>query len=170
VKIGGVAERGWRRIATLAGSLGLLGVSLLGCSPHATLSSPVAASTAAMSGVGAPLVGAGGSCPAPTPNTPGASLSKLPLRSLCALPAQAAQVWHAFSSGGRLNYWRDGIVFSNAEKRLPLESRGYYHEYTVPTPGARTRGPRRLITGQQHELYYTGDHYSSFVVVDPTAD
>jgi ribonuclease T1 len=167
VKIGGVAERGWRRIATLAGLLGLLGVLLLGCSPHATSS---AASTAAMGGVAAPLVGAGGSCPAPTPNTPGASLSKLPLRSLCALPAQAVQVWHAFSSGGTLPYSRDGIVFSNAQKRLPLESRGYYHEYTVPTPGAKTRGTRRLITGQQHELYYTGDHYGSFVVVDPTAD
>ena len=58
-------------------------------------------------------------------------------------------------------------MFDNREKRLPGKKSGYYHEYTVKTPGSADRGARRLITGQAHELYYTGDHYASFVVVDP---
>jgi ribonuclease T1 len=113
--------------------------------------------------------GGGGSCPAPSPSTPGAGESRLPLRALCALPPEAAQVWHAIQTGGPFRYSRDGIVFNNAEHILPARERGYYHEYTVPTPGSPDRGPRRLVTGQGHELYYTGDHYASFVVVDPTA-
>jgi len=60
-------------------------------------------------------------------------------------------------------------VFGNFERRLPQQQRGYYKEYTVPTPGSRTRGARRLVSGQGRELYYTADHYGSFVVVDPTA-
>jgi guanyl-specific ribonuclease Sa len=59
-------------------------------------------------------------------------------------------------------------VFDNREKLLPQRPTGYYHEYTVPTPGSADRGPRRLITGDGHELYYTGDHYQTFASVDPT--
>lgn len=165
MSVGALLPGARRRLVRLAGLLGLLGVLLLGCSPHtASSAAPGSAGAAASS------ASVGGSCPAPSPSTPGAATSKLPLRSLCALPAQAVQVWHTIASGGRLSYSRDGIVFNNAEKRLPLEARGYYHEYTVPTPGAKTRGTRRLITGSAHEVYYTGDHYNSFVVVDPTAD
>jgi len=91
------------------------------------------------------------------------------VRALCALPQQAAQVWRTIQSGGKLTYSRDGIVFNNAERLLPAHNRGYYHEYTVPTPGSRDRGARRLITGEGHEVYYTGDHYASFVVVDTAA-
>lgn len=79
-------------------------------------------------------------------------------------------MWRTIETGGKPDFSRDGIVFNNAEKRLPSEARGYYHEYTVPTPGAGNRGARRLITGQGHELYYTGDHYRSFVVVDPSRE
>jgi guanyl-specific ribonuclease Sa len=149
----------------------LLGAALMGCAPHGasgTAATPTSASTSASTGAQA-RASASGSCPAPSPNAPGAAQSHLPVRALCALPLQAAQVWQSIATGGRLTYSRDGIVFNNAERRLPSENRGYYHEYTVPTPGAKTRGARRLITGQDHELYYTGDHYNSFVVVDPTA-
>jgi guanyl-specific ribonuclease Sa len=140
----------------------LAALALVGCSPH---TAPGAGGATTRSSA----VAATGSCPAPKPGTPGASTSKLPLRSLCALPPQAAQTWHLIDTGAKLPYPRDGIVFNNAEKLLPGQTRGYYHEYTVPTPGERTRGARRLITGSGHELYYTGDHYRSFVVVDPTA-
>jgi guanyl-specific ribonuclease Sa len=52
--------------------------------------------------------------------------------------------------------------------RLPKRQSGFYREYTVPTPGESDRGARRLVTGGgTAELYYTGDHYVSFFVVDP---
>jgi ribonuclease T1 len=53
-------------------------------------------------------------------------------------------------------------VFSNREKLLPLQRRGYYREYTVRTPGARDRGARRIVAGRGGEYYYTEDHYRSF--------
>jgi ribonuclease T1 len=53
-------------------------------------------------------------------------------------------------------------VFKNFEGLLPPQPRGYYKEYTVPTPGAIDRGSRRLITGQNGEIYYTADHYITF--------
>ena len=157
---------------------GLLSALLVGCAAG-TATAPAtsaAASASASSGAGAVGSAAGASaradapgCPAPSQGTPGAQESHLPLRSLCALPAQAAQVWNTIQSGGRLTYTRDGIVFNNAERILPAHDRGYYHEYTVPTPGSGDRGARRLITGQADEVYYTGDHYATFFVVDPTA-
>jgi ribonuclease T1 len=162
---------GRRGCVTLLGLLLALGVSLVGCGPPAATATAPPTSTATQSSgsaLSAPRTEA--SCPAPNPNTPGAATSHLPLRSLCALPAQAAQVWRTIATGGRPGYARDGIVFNNNERRLPSEPRGYYHEYTVPTPGAPTRGTRRLITGSARELYYTGDHYNTFVVVDATAN
>jgi ribonuclease T1 len=68
--------------------------------------------------------------------------------------------------GGPFPYARDGIVFANREHRLPSQRRGYYREYTVPTPGARNRGARRIIRGEGGETYYTRDHYRSFVRLD----
>jgi ribonuclease T1 len=58
------------------------------------------------------------------------------------------------------------VVFRNDEHILPLCSSGYYHEYTVPTPGSSTRGARRMITGSAGEYFYTGDHYVTFSLVD----
>jgi len=98
---------------------------------------------------------------------PGAD-SGLPVKALSALPPQASDTWKLIEAGGPYPYPRnDDVVFENREKRLPGKKSGYYHEYTVKTPGSPDRGARRLITGQAHELYYTGDHYASFVVVDP---
>ena len=93
----------------------------------------------------------------------------LPTKSLSGLPPEASQTWRLIERGGPFPYPRnDGVVFDNREKHLPSEQSNYYHEYTVPTPGSADRGARRLITGRSQELYYTGDHYVSFVVVDPT--
>ncbi|WP_037362508.1 ribonuclease domain-containing protein [Amycolatopsis orientalis] len=98
---------------------------------------------------------------------PGAA-SKLPVKPLSSLPPQAKDTWSLIQKGGPYPYPRnDDVVFQNREKKLPPEKNGYYHEYTVKTPGSPDRGARRLITGAGKELYYTGDHYASFVVVDP---
>ncbi|MFC7342179.1 ribonuclease domain-containing protein [Saccharopolyspora griseoalba] len=100
-------------------------------------------------------------------SVPGAAESGLPVEELSGLPAEAGKTWDLIERGGPFPYpGKDGSVFGNYEGELPAEKRGYYHEYTVPTPGERDRGARRLVTGSQHEVYYTNDHYESFVVVD----
>ena len=80
------------------------------------------------------------------------------------LPAEVGDVLHRIDTGGPFPHRRDGITFQNRERRLPPQARGYYREYTVPTPGRRDRGARRVISGGNPpvEYYYTGDHYQSF--------
>ncbi|MDE2086613.1 MAG: ribonuclease [Xanthomonadaceae bacterium] len=80
------------------------------------------------------------------------------------LPPAARDTLALIARGGPFPHRQDGVVFGNYEHRLPERPRGYYHEYTVDTPGARTRGTRRIITGgtPPEVYYYTGDHYRSF--------
>ncbi|MGI5131752.1 ribonuclease domain-containing protein [Pseudonocardia sp. CA-107938] len=104
---------------------------------------------------------------------PGAAESGLPVQPLCALPAEVARTWQLIAADGPFPYERDGIVFNNRERLLPQRPSGWYHEYTVPTPGSKDRGARRLVTGgspgPDRQVFYSGDHYRSFVVVDVTA-
>ncbi len=94
--------------------------------------------------------------------------SGLPVKALSSLPPQTAETWRLIAAGGPYPYPRnDDVPFQNREKILPAKDSGYYREYTVKTPGSPDRGARRLVTGTGKELYYTGDHYASFVVVDP---
>ncbi len=86
--------------------------------------------------------------------------------ALSSLPVQARQTVALIEAGGPFPYPQDGVVFRNAEGRLPKEKTGYYHEYTVTTPGSPDRGARRIITGRSGEYYYTADHYESFRAVD----
>ncbi|MET9799888.1 ribonuclease domain-containing protein [Streptomyces sp. NPDC006368] len=79
------------------------------------------------------------------------------------LPPQAHDTLDLIETGGPYPYPQDGSVFRNRERVLPNRSAGYYHEYTVITPGAPTRGPRRVVTGSaSREDYYSADHYASF--------
>lgn len=83
------------------------------------------------------------------------------------LPPQGREVLGLIRSGGPFPYRRDGIVFGNFEKNLPVQKRGYYREYTVPTPGVRHRGARRIVCGgwearRPEVCWYTADHYRSF--------
>jgi ribonuclease T1 len=105
--------------------------------------------------------------PAPTktrrgPATPTVALSGLPTIQYDRLPAQAWEAIELIQSGGPFPYRQDGAVFQNRERLLPAKPNGYYHEYTVETPGSPDRGARRIIAGGQGELYYTDDHYDSF--------
>ena len=93
--------------------------------------------------------------------------SELTVRALSELPPEAAEVWALIQDGGPFPYEQDGTTFGNREGLLPDRERGWYREYTVPTPGEDDRGARRLVTGGERELYYTDDHYGSFVAVDP---
>ncbi|MGW1916282.1 ribonuclease domain-containing protein [Streptomyces sp. NPDC002076] len=83
------------------------------------------------------------------------------------LPSQAHDTLDLIASDGPFPYSQDGTVFSNREGVLPSEPSGYYHEYTVITPGSSTRGARRIVTGEEsQEDYYTSDHYATFDLID----
>ncbi len=94
---------------------------------------------------------------------PAATAASISSCSLADLPSQATDTVRLIQAGGPFPYPKnDGVVFDNREGILPAESANYYHEYTVPTPGASNRGTRRIITGSENEYYYTGDHYATF--------
>jgi len=87
--------------------------------------------------------------------------------SLARLPVEAQSTHRLILAGGPFASHKDGTVFGNRERVLPPKPRGFYHEYTVPTPGARNRGARRIVCGGKpptnpEACFYTGDHYSSF--------
>lgn len=108
--------------------------------------------------------GAAMSLPGATTEVPAAPAAALPTRYPAFLPAQAHPVLDAIARGGPYAYRQDGGVFQNRERLLPPQSRGYYREYTVATPGAGDRGARRIVTGGDPpvEYFYTDDHYRSF--------
>lgn len=91
-----------------------------------------------------------------------ALIAQISVISVEKLPPEAKKTLDLIKKGGPFPYDRDGIVFRNREKILPIAPTGYYREYTVPTPGIRNRGARRIVTGQKREAYYTQDHYQSF--------
>lgn len=85
---------------------------------------------------------------------------------LGSLPAEATDTEELIEQGGPFPYPQDGTVFQNREDILPDCASGYYHEYTVQTPGSPDRGARRIVTGTDGEHFYTDDHYESFSLID----
>lgn len=89
--------------------------------------------------------------------------SGLPWVAESALPRQAADTLALIRAGGPFPFPRsDNQIFDNRERLLPRQTRGYYREFTVVTPGSEDRGARRIITGSAGEKYWTADHYASF--------
>lgn len=82
------------------------------------------------------------------------------------LPPEASDTADLIARGGPFPYPQDGTVFQNREDLLPDCPSGYYHEYTVETPGSPDRGARRIVTGDDGEHFYTDDHYASFALID----
>jgi ribonuclease T1 len=87
--------------------------------------------------------------------------------ALAQLPVQGQEMMKLIVAGGPFKYDKDGVVFGNRERVLPAKNRGFYREYTVKTPGERTRGARRIVCGglkptAPDACYYTDDHYASF--------
>ncbi len=90
--------------------------------------------------------------------------------SLSRLPPEAQRTNALIHAGGPFPYAKDGVVFGNRERRLARRPSGFYHEYTVPTPGAHDRGPRRIVCGgrvltEPEACFYTEDHYGSFHLI-----
>jgi ribonuclease T1 len=89
--------------------------------------------------------------------------SGLPWVDVADLPPEARRTLDLIDAGGPFPYpGKDGSTFANLEGLLPKHPRGYYAEYTVPTPGSRDRGARRIITGDGGEYFWTADHYQHF--------
>jgi ribonuclease T1 len=106
---------------------------------------------------------------APEASTRAEALGIVPLSKL---PMQGQEVYRRISQGGPFLYSKDGVVFGNRERLLPRKPRGHYREYTVPTPGSRDRGARRIVCGGEivqspETCFYTQDHYQSFQKIDP---
>ncbi|GAB2330341.1 ribonuclease domain-containing protein [Streptomyces griseoincarnatus] len=135
---------------------------------------------AARSGAAASLLSAlllgGGALSAPAahaaparPVAVSATPSVLTVGDICHgdLPSEAHDTLDLVGQGGPFPFEQDGTVLQNREGVLPGQDTGYYHGYTVITPGSPTRGARRIVTGEQyHEDYRTADHYTSFDLVD----
>jgi ribonuclease T1 len=100
-----------------------------------------------------------------------ASSGQLPTISQQALPEQGVETYLNIQRGGPFPFEKDGVVFGNRERILPLQKRGYYLEYTVKTPGSRNRGAQRIVCGgpatAPETCYYTADHYASFRMIVP---
>jgi ribonuclease T1 len=100
-----------------------------------------------------------------------ADTGRVATMSVTELPRQGAETYRLIHLGGPFPHEKDGVVFGNRERLLPGHRRGYYREYTVPTPGMRDRGAQRIVCGGPPKApdacYYTADHYASFRKIEP---
>ncbi|MFF1906087.1 ribonuclease domain-containing protein [Kitasatospora sp. NPDC058218] len=136
---------------------------------------PKAAATSSVASAGVTTTSPKPSAPRPSPpagTTPAPAGGWVPtdpaLADVCrtGLPGQALDTLGLIAKGGPYPYRSDGIVFENRENRLPRKASGYYHEFTVVTPGSGDRGARRVVTGSTGEQYWTADHYATFQEID----
>ena len=127
--------------------------------PRDTMQSRTPPATSAHTGRAPPVDIA---VPSPAQSVPDARLPAF-------LPDEARTTIALIQRGGPFPHRQDGSVFGNREGRLPRQPRGWYHEYTVDTPGLSHRGARRIITGGNppRTWHYTSDHYDSFRTFDP---
>ncbi|AAU49666.1 ribonuclease [Burkholderia pseudomallei] len=136
--------RKWLRNGALASVFAIVAMGNIGATPGSLVSAAYAREAATVDGAAA-------------------QVDTIPASRL---PREAATTLSLIAAGGPYPYGKDGAVFGNYERILPKMRRGYYHEYTVPTPRARNRGARRIVCGgplrRVDNCYYTGDHYNSF--------
>lgn len=138
----------------------IMGAEVAPTAAHRATTAATAPTTAAPTTAAAPAAATG------APGNPG----KLPTIAASALPVEGQAVLRRIASGGPFEYEKDGSTFGNYEKLLPQQSRGYYREYTVKTPGVSHRGPRRIVCGGSahatSDCYFTLDHYASFRFIE----
>ncbi|WP_161883288.1 ribonuclease domain-containing protein [Deinococcus alpinitundrae] len=140
-----------------------LALLLVACSPPAKSGTATQAQTTQSTSTTSPKSSA-----RPRASTPAGGL---PTIARADLPPEGQRTLRLIVSGGPSSSSRDGVVFGNRERLLPIKPSGTYHEYTVPTPGASDRGARRIVCGPPLRsaagCYYTADHYASFKKIAP---
>lgn len=142
------------------GLLDHLGQGPVGQGQQSQGTTPAATSSPAPGPAGAPSPRPEAASTAPSRTS--ANPSSLPEIRESDLPAEGRKVLALIRSGGPFAYSQDDQAFGNFERVLPQRNRGYYREYTVPTPGESDRGARRIVAGGSGEKYYTADHYETF--------
>ena len=139
-----------------------LSAILCGCGKESSRNVTEASGASASQAPGQPAQGASGAPAASGAQVAGA----LGTITRTQLPAEAAETLRLIKAGGPFPFADDGVLFRNTALLLPKHPRGYYHTYTVRTPGATDRGQRRIVCGgprrQTGECYYTDDYYASF--------
>ncbi|NPT44679.1 ribonuclease [Paraburkholderia sp. 1N] len=148
-------KRAWAFSCILALSA-ILGGCGKGGSQNATQESGASASQAQL-----------GRAASDTPAASGAQARSAPaVVTKAQLPGEAAETLRLIKAGGPFPFGEDGVLFRNSAALLPQHPRGYYHAYTVRTPGSADRGQRRIVCGgprrQTGDCYYTDDYYASF--------
>jgi ribonuclease T1 len=133
-----------------------------GCGKAGPQSATEASGASASQAPAQPASGASG-----TPAASGAQASGvLATVTKAQLPGEAAETLRLIKAGGPFPFKDDGVLFRNTALLLPNHPRGYYHTYTVRTPGATDRGQRRIVCGgprkQTSDCYYTDNYYASF--------
>ena len=58
-----------------------------------------------------------------------------------------------------------GGYFGNYEGLLPVKKGREYHECDIDTLGARSRGAKRIVYSNDGLIYYTEDHYETFILL-----
>lgn len=143
------------------GGTGILGQLTDSATPEGGVSAtPGPGAATGPSAQGSPSAGSGTDA-APQPQAQH-NPSGLPEVRESALPAEGRRTLALIRAGGPYSYRQDDQTFGNFERILPRRDRGYYREYTVPTPGETDRGARRIVAGDGGEKYYTDDHYETF--------
>ena len=150
-------KRSWAFSCILA-----LSAILSGCGKNGSQNTTQEAGASA-SQASAPL----GQAASGTPSASGAPKGSAPAAvSKAQLPGEAAETLRLIKAGGPFPFGEDGVLFRNSAVLLPQHPRGYYHAYTVRTPGSADRGQRRIVCGgprrQTGDCYYTEDYYASF--------
>ena len=69
------------------------------------------------------------------------------------------------ASGGKFPHRNDGSIFKNVEGLLPKQNAGYYKEFVHPTPRVNGPGAMRIVTGQGGQMWFTPDHYKTFIPI-----
>ena len=74
------------------------------------------------------------------------------------------------AKGKRDGHRNDGTEFFNHERKIPARPKYYYTEFVHRVTNDRSPGARRIVIGCNGDIWYTPDHYSTFIPVNEKAE